>query len=324
MSRPTGGPTPEIFGLAEVDVPDPAHGEVQVRNLYMSLDPAIQGRLYAGNSYVPAFEVGAPLEARAVGEVIASNSPALKEGDLVLSSFGWREVFNAPAERVEKLDTLGLPPQAFLGIAGMTGLTAYVGLTRIAEVQASETVFISAASGAVGSAACQLAKARGCRVIGSAGSPAKVAFLEELGVDATIDYKAVPSLSKALAEAAPSGLDVYFDNVGGSHLEAAIARAKPFARFAICGMISAYNPSQPATGPRNLMLIPGKRLKLLGFLVGDHADLTKPFLDEIVGLHREGRLNMRETVFEGVERAPEAFLGLFTGANTGKMLVKLS
>jgi len=282
--------------------------------------------MYDGTSYAPPFTIGAPLEGRAVGEIVATAVDGYEVGDLVLSTFGWREVFNTESANLARLDVHGLPPQAFLGVAGIIGLTAYAGLVRIGRLKSSDTVFISAAAGAVGSAACQFAKARGCRVVGSAGGPKKTAFLKELGIDEVIDYKSVPSLPKALAAAAPGGIDVYFDNVGGAHLEAAIACANMRARFVICGMMdsqSVYNTQTPNPGPRNLMLMPGKRLMLEGFLAMDHQDLAPAFLDEVLALHKAGRLNLRETVMVGLERAPEALLGLFSGANIGKMLVKL-
>ena len=323
-SRPTGMPTEETFELQTVELPDPAPGEVQVRNHWMTVDPYMRGRMNDARSYVPPFEIGKPLQGGAVGEVIASRDPSLKEGDLVRSMFGWREAFNARASAVEKLDTHGLPPQAFLGGAGMPGMTAYVGLLHIASLKEGDTVFVSAAAGAVGSMVCQIAKLKGHKVIGSAGGPAKVAFLKELGVDAAIDYKAVPDLTEALRAAAPDGIDVYFENVGGEHLEAALSCARAFARFALCGMISQYNSTSPPQGPRNLMLAVGKRIRLQGFIVSDHASLAPAFLSDLSRWVAEGKIQWKETVLEGIENAPEAFLSLFRGDNLGKMLVKLS
>jgi NADPH-dependent curcumin reductase CurA len=324
-SRPVGAPTLETFDLAEVDVPAPALGEVQVRNLWMAVDPAMRGRMSEAKSYVPPFEVGAPLEGPAVGEVVTSQSPAFAPGDLVFSRLGWRELFNAPAAALGKRDGAALPPQAYLGFAGMTGLTAYVGLFRIAGLKAGETVFISAASGGVGSIACRLAKLAGAKVIGSAGGALKQSFLlGELGVDAAIDYKAEPNLTKALAAAAPEGIDVYFDNVGGDHLQAALAIAKPRARFALCGMISAYNATQPPAAPRNLVQAVIKSLRLEGFIALDHLDLEPELLQKVTAWHAEGRLRQVETVFEGLERAPEAMLALFSGDTLGRTLVRLA
>ena len=323
-SRPVGLPIAENFGLHTVDLPEPGPGEVQVRNHWMTVDPYMRGRMNDAKSYVPPFELGKPLQGGAVGEVVASSDPALKRGDLVRSMFGWREAFNAKAAAVEKLDTHGLPPQAFLGGAGMPGMTAYVGLLHIASLKDGDVVFVSAAAGAVGSMVCQIAKLRGHKVIGSAGGPEKIAFLKDLGVDAAIDYKAVPDLTEALRAAAPEGIDVYFDNVGGEHLEAALACARAFARFALCGMISQYNSTAPPTGPRNLMLAVGKRIRLQGFIVSDHASLAPTFLKDLSAWVAEGKIQWKETIREGIESAPEAFLSLFRGDNLGKMLVKLS
>jgi NADPH-dependent curcumin reductase CurA len=322
--RPVGTPVAADFELATVDLPDPAAGEVQVRNRWMTVDPYMRGRMNDAKSYAPPFQLGEAMTGGAVGEVTASKDPGLKPGDLVQSMFGWREAFTAPARAVQKLDTHGLPPQAFLGVAGMPGLTAYVGLLRIAGLKEGDIVFVSAASGAVGSLACQIARIKGCRVIGSAGGPDKVRFLkDELGVDEAIDYKAAANLSEALSKAAPEGIDVYFDNVGGEHLEAALSAARPFGRFTMCGMISQYNNSSPASGPRNLAFIVGKSLRLQGFIVTNHFDLAPAFLEDLSGWVAEGRIKWKETVMEGIEKAPDAFLALFSGENFGKMLVKL-
>ncbi|HEX8569698.1 MAG TPA: NADP-dependent oxidoreductase [Caulobacteraceae bacterium] len=322
--RPVGTPVLEDFELAEAEVPSPAAGHVQVRNAWMSVDPYMRGRMSDRPSYVPPFELGKAMQGGAVGEVVASQADGFAPGDLVLSMYGWREAYVAPSDQLQKLQTFGLPPQAFLGVAGMPGLTAWVGLLRIAELKGGETVFVSAAAGAVGSVACQIAKAMGCTVIGSAGGPEKVAFLREIGVDEAIDYKAEADLRAALSRTAPKGIDVYFDNVGGDHLEAAMAAARPYARLALCGMISQYNETEAAAGPSNMMLIVGKRLRLQGFIVSDHMKETPAFLQDMARWVQEGRVRSRETVEEGIENAPAAFLKLFTGENIGKMLVKLS
>jgi NADPH-dependent curcumin reductase CurA len=239
-------------------------------------------------------------------------------------SLGWREyaVLDAAATSPARTDLA--PAAAFLGSLGMTGLTAYAGLLRIAALKAGDVVFVSGAAGAVGSLVCQIAKAKGHRVIGSAGGPEKVAFLKEIGVDHAIDYKAEPDLTAAILAGAPDGVDVYFDNVGGAHLEAALNAAKQFARFAICGMISIYNAATPQPGPSNLALLIGKNLRMEGFIVSHHFDLMPKFIEDLSGWVRDGKVKWQETVFEGIEKAPEAFLGLFSGKNTGKMLVKLA
>jgi NADPH-dependent curcumin reductase CurA len=334
-SRPEGVPTADAFELATVEVPEPGPGEVQVKNLWMSVDPYMRGRMIDRKSYVPPFELGQPLQGGAVGEVVASNDASFAPGDLVTSMMGWREVFNTPAAplaqpsagqsaTLTRVDARGLPPQAFLGVAGMPGLTAYVGLLHIAALKEGDIVFVSAAAGAVGSIVCQIAKLKGHTVIGSAGGAEKIAFLESIGLDATIDYKKTPDLTAELARVAPKGIDVYFDNVGGAHLEAALASARPFGRFALCGMISQYNDTSPAPGPSNLMLAVGKSLRLEGFIVSNHAAAHRAaFARDIAAWIEAGKVTWKETVEDGIERAPEAFLKLFRGENVGKMLVKL-
>jgi NADPH-dependent curcumin reductase CurA len=323
-SRPVGAPTADNFELASVDLPAPGPGEVQVKNLWMTVDPYMRGRMNDARSYVPPFQIGEALQGGAVGEVVASNDPSLKAGDLVSTMFGWREGFNAPAGAVQKLETHGLPPQAFLGAAGMPGLTAYVGLLKIAALKAGDVVFVSAAAGAVGSIVCQIAKLKGHTVIGSAGGADKIAFLKEIGVDHAIDYKAVPNLTAALLEAAPQGIDVYFENVGGEHLEAALTAARPFARFALCGMISQYNATDAGPGTHGLIQAVGKSLRLEGFIVSNHFDQVPAFTKDLAGWAAEGKIKWKETVEHGLENAPAAFLKLFSGENLGKMLVKLA
>jgi NADPH-dependent curcumin reductase CurA len=323
-SRPVGEPTAANFDIATVTLPDPAPGEVQVRNTWMTVDPYMRGRMNDVKSYAPPFQIGEAMQGGAVGEVIASNDPAYKAGDAVQSFFGWREAFNAPAAAVQKLETHGLPPQAFLGVAGMPGLTAYVGLLKIAALKEGDVVFVSAAAGAVGQIVCQIAKLKGHTVIGSAGGAEKVAYLKEIGVDHVIDYKAEKDLTAALMNAAPNGIDVYFDNVGGGHLEAALMAARPFARFALCGMISQYNATDMGPGVRGLIMAVGRQIRLEGFIVSSHADMQPAFVRDMSAWIAEGKVKWRETIEEGVENAPAAFLKLFSGENLGKMLVKLN
>ena len=323
-TRPVGTPKAQDFEMAEVELPQPGQGEVQVRNLFMSVDPYMRGRMYDRPSYVPPFQLGQPMQGGAVGEVTASGAAELKPGDLVSSMYGWREGYVAKAADLQKVQTHGLPTQAFLGVAGMPGMTAYVGLLHIAGVKAGETVFVSAAAGAVGSVVCQIAKIKGATVIGSAGGPEKAAFLREIGVDQVIDYKAESNLTAALGRAAPKGIDVYFENVGGAHLQAALEVANPFARFAMCGSISGYNAERPEPGPTNLMLIVGKSLRLQGFIVSNHFDQMPAFQREMAEWIASGQVKWRETVDEGIQAAPGAFIKLFTGENLGKMLVKLA
>jgi hypothetical protein len=322
-SRPTGMPTHENFELATVELRDPAPGEVQVRNLWMTVDPYMRGRMNDVKSYSAPFELGKVMDGGAIGQVTASNDPGFKDGDLVQSGFGWREGFTASAKAVQKLDPRGLPVQAFLGAAGMPGLTAYAGLLRIAALKEGDVVFVSGGAGAVGSMVCQIAKAKGHKVIASAGGADKVAFLKSIGVDHAIDYKAEKDLNAAILAGAPDGIDVYFDNVGGAHLEAALNTAKLFARFAICGMISIYNATRPEPGPSNLAQLIGKNIRMEGFIVSHHYDMMPKYIEDLSGWVKDGKVTWKETVFEGLDKAPDAFLGLFTGENLGKMLVKL-
>jgi NADPH-dependent curcumin reductase CurA len=322
-SRPDGWPTPDNFALVEVPVPTPGPGQVLVRNLVMSVDPYMRGRMNDVKSYVPPFQVGAALDGGAVGEVIASAADSHKPGDIVLHGLGWREYALLDAEAARVVDPALAPVSAYLGVLGMIGLTAYAGLLDVAAMKPGESVFVSAAAGAVGGLAGQIAKLKGAaRVVGSAGSAAKVARLRELGFDAAFDYHDGP-VRQSLKAAAPEGIDVYFDNVGGDHLEAAIAALRTHGRVAICGMIAQYNATEPPAAPRNLALVIGKRLTLRGFLVMDHGGLREQFLGEMSGWLRSGQIRYDETVVDGLENAPEAFLGLLRGDNLGKMLVRL-
>jgi NADPH-dependent curcumin reductase CurA len=323
-SRPVGTPTADNFELATVELPAPGPGEVQIRNHWMTVDPYMRGRMNDVKSYSPPFQLGEAMQGGAVGEVTASNDPSLAVGDLVQSMNGWREVFNAPANTVQKLDTFGLPPQAFLGVAGMPGMTAWTGLLKIAALKDGDVVFVSGAAGAVGSIVVQIAKLKGHTVIGSAGGADKVAFLKSIGCDEVIDYKAEKDLTAALMRAAPKGIDVYFENVGGEHMDAALAAARPFARFALCGMISQYNSTGEMYGVKNLIAAVGKSIRLEGFIVSNSFHLLPEFLKDMSGWIAEGKIQWKETIDEGIENAPGAFLKLFKGENTGKMLVKLS
>ncbi|MFY1595178.1 NADP-dependent oxidoreductase [Micromonospora sp. WMMD737] len=322
-SRPQGWPTADNFRLVETEVPTPGAGQIVVRNRYVSVDPYMRGRMNDVRSYVPPFALDAPLDGGAVGEVVASEVEGLQPGDTVLHGLGWREYALLDARAARKVDPDLVPVSAYLSVLGMTGLTAYAGLLDVAGMKAGETVFVSAAAGAVGSLVGQIAKLRGAaRVVGSAGSAAKVERLRALGFDAAFDYHDGP-VRDSLKAAAPDGVDVYFDNVGGDHLEAAISAMKVHGRAAICGMIAQYNDTEPPAAPRNLALVIGKRLTLRGFLVGDHGHLRDEFVREMAGWLRDGRVSYDETVVDGIENAPEAFLGLLRGENLGKMLVRV-
>jgi NADPH-dependent curcumin reductase CurA len=320
-ARPQGEPQPSDFQLAEREVGEPADGELIVRNAFMSVDPYMRGRMNAGRSYAAPYEIGEPLYGGAVGEVVASRRDGFAPGDTVVHQFGWREY--STVRGAQKVDTSLAPASAYLGVLGMPGLTAYVGLLDIAGLRDGDVVFVSGAAGAVGSLAGQIAKLRGHHVIGSAGSAEKVAPVrEDLGLDAAFDYH--DGVAEQLREAAPDGIDVYFDNVGGDHLEAAIASLHDHGRVAMCGAISVYNATSPPPGPRNIFQVVGKRLTLRGFIVSDHVDRQAAFAEEVGGYLRDGRILFRETIVDGgVAAAPQAFIDLLRGANTGKMIVRL-
>ena len=321
MSRPQGAPTSDNFALKTLDLPKLDDGMVRVANRWLSVDPYMRGRMNDVKSYVPPFALDAPMEGGAVGEVVESRSDAVKPGDLVLHMAGWRDEAVLPASGVTKLPQLGVEPQAFLGNLGLTGGTAYFGLLDVAQAKEGDMVFVSAAAGAVGSAVVQIAKAKGMTVIGSARGTEKCEFVRSLGADAAIDYSDGP-IVKSLAAAAPKGIDVYFDNVGGDHLDAALALARNHARFAICGMIDSYNSGQPMA-LRYILRIIAARIRIQGFLFTDYMPRMGEFYAEMAPWIASGRVKSRDTIVEGLDRMPEAFFGLFEGANTGKMLVKL-
>ena len=321
-SRPSGVPTPDNFTLAQTDLKPLPDGHVLVRNLFMSVDPYMRGRMNEGKSYVPPFELGQPLEGGAVGKVIESRAKEYKVGDAVTSNFGWREYFIALPKDLHLVSQDIQPLSVYLGAVGMTGMTAWVGLNLV-EVNAGEVIYISGAAGAVGNMAGQLAKLRGARVIGSAGSTEKVKFLlEECGFDMAFDYKVGPVLEQ-LQQAAPDGIDVYFDNVGGASLEAALSVLRLKGRIIACGGISGYNEEKPKPGPANLFNMTTKRLTMKGLIVRDWLDHRTEFEQEVGGYFRAGKLKNKETVVQGIGRAVDAFIGLFAGKNVGKMVVKL-
>lgn len=324
-SRPHGWPVPENFRLAESALPELAEGQILVRNVAMSVDPYMRGRMNDAKSYSAPFALDAPLDGGAVGEVIASRSAERSVGDMVVHGLGWRDYAVLPAAANTKVDPTLAAPTAFLGALGMTGLTAYAGLTAVAAFKPGDTVFVSGAAGAVGSLVGQIAKNLGAgRVIGSAGSPEKVARLLELGFDAAFNYHdgaAKDLLQEALGEG--KGIDVYFDNVGGEQLEAAIALMNPHGRIAMCGAISQYNTTEAPAGPRNLAAAIGKQLTLRGFLVGSYQHLAPEFSAKMAQWLAAGTITFDETVVDGLENAPAAFIDLLRGANTGKMVVRI-
>jgi len=325
-ARPVGAPKSSDFQMTDVQLAPLQDGEVRVQNLYLTVDPYMRGRMNDVKSYTPPFALGETMTGGAVGRVTESRASGVNVGDLVLHDRGWRTHANVKAVQARVLKELpGVPLSAYLGVLGMPGLTAYAGLLRVAEFKAGDAVFVSGAAGAVGSAVGQIARLKGAsRVIGSAGSAEKVAYLtNDLGFDAAFNYKDGP-VAPQLKAAAPDGIDVYFDNVGGEHLEAAISSLNPQGHAAICGMISAYNATEAQPAPRNLAQIIGKQLTLRGFLVTPHYDLYSTFVQEIGGYLASGEMKFDETVVDGIDAAPDAFMGLLAGQNTGKMIVKLA
>ena len=316
-ARPKGMPQESDFELRETEHRELADGEVLVRNVFVSVDPYMRGRMSGIRTYVGPYEVGAPIDGGAVGRVIASRCDGLSEGDWVASMLGWCEAGVVEGARLRKLDPSLAPPSTALGVLGMTGFTAWVGLVEIAQVKEGETIYVSGAAGAVGSAAVQFAKLKGLHVIGSAGSDAKVEWLRSLGIEA-FNYRETRA-----KEALVDGIDVYFDNVGGEQLEAALTALRPFGRVAACGAISRYNDQQAEPGPRNLGFVVTKRLRLQGFIVSDHTPRFGDFMREVAPWVSEGEIECRETMVEGIEKVPAAFAGLFRGDNTGKMLVRV-
>ncbi|MGN6375569.1 MAG: NADP-dependent oxidoreductase [Sphingomonas sp.] len=321
--RPQGLPDRDVFELVERELPPVSEGQVRVRNRWLSVDPYMRGRMNDTKSYVPPFRLGEPMEGGAIGEVVESRADGFAPGDRVLHMMGWRDEAVVDARQAQKLPALDVPDQAFLGQLGIPGMTAYFGLLHVAAAREGDTVFVSAAAGAVGSTVVQIAKARGMTVIGSAGGGDKCAWVRTLGADATIDYKQPGiSLVDVLRSAAPDGIDVYFDNVGSDHLDAALAVARNNARFAMCGMIDIYNQAAPTT-LRYLGRVIQARLRLQGFIVSDFMPRIGEFQRAMAELLKAGRLHSQETIRDGLEATPGAFLDLFSGGNTGKMLVRL-
>ena len=322
VSRPSGLPGESNFTLAETELPPLPDGHVLVRNHFLSVDPYMRGRMNDKKSYRPPFELNQPLDGASVGEVVESRAAEFKPGDAVTSSFGWREYFHAPPAELHLVSQDIQPLSVYLGAVGMTGMTAWAGLNML-EVKAGDVIFISGAAGAVGNVAGQLAKLRGCRVIGSAGSDEKVKFLlEECGFDIAFNYKSGPTLEQ-LDRVAPDGIDVYFDNVGGESLEAALAVLRTHGRIIACGSISSYNDEKPQPGPTNLMNIVTKRLTMKGMMLMDWMDRRKEFEEEVGGYFQAGKVKNHETVVDGIDQAVSAFVGLFSGKNLGKMVVKV-
>ena len=323
-NRPEGLPRETDFELAEVALSEIGEGEILVQNIYMSVDPYMRGRMVDQRSYLPPFQLSQPLDGGCVGRVVESKNEQFQVGNFVLGMSGWREYYISDGTGLNKIDPKVAPIQAYLGTVGMPGLTAYCGLLEIGKPNEGETVFVSAASGAVGSVVCQIAKLKGCTVVGSAGSDEKVSWLlNEAGLDAAFNYKKADDIIAAVGNHCPKGIDVYFENVGGVHLEAALKYMKKFGRIVMCGMIAIYNAPYPVPGPSNLSNIIGKRLTVKGFLVGDYFSKIPQFYTDMGKWIAEGKIKWKETIVDGIENAPKAFIGLFKGENFGKMMVKI-
>ncbi len=322
VARPHGVPDEDLFELAEVTIADPEEGQVLIRNAFLSVDPYMRGRMNDMRSYVAPYALGEAMTGGAVGRVVESRNDRWPEGSWVVHQLGWREWALSDGHGLLRVDPSLAPVSTALGVLGMPGFTGWYGLTELGQPAQGETVFVSGAAGAVGSVAGQVAKLLGCRVIGSAGSPEKLEWLREIGFDEAFSYRERP-VHESLREVAPDGIDIYYDNVGGDHLEAAISSMNKFGRIVACGAISRYNDTEPAPGPRNLFMLFTKRLTARGFIISDHWDRIGDFLTVMGPWVAEGKVAYRETVVDGIDHAPRAFLGLLAGENIGKMLVKV-
>jgi len=324
-SRPSGAVSQQNFVLAESEVADPGPGQVLVRNIFMSVDPYMRGRMNDTRSYIPPFKLGEVLQAGVVGQVVTSNFEGLAEGDHVIGMLGWENYSLADGRTLRKVAAGPAPLSWYLGILGMPGMTAYVGLMKIAEAKPRDRVFVSAASGAVGSVVGQLARIHGCRVAGTAGSDEKVSLLKkEFGYHAAFNYKTSESLLGSIKDVCPDGIDVLFENVGGDLFEAALWNMRDYGRIALCGMIADYNAREPAPGPRGISLMIGRRLSLRGFIVTDHAEACDEYIRKASEWVASGNLVYHESIAEGIENAAQAFIDMLQGGNTGKQIVRLS
>ena len=324
-SRPSGWATADNFSVTEESVAEPADGEVLVRNLYMSVDPYMRGRMNDIKSYIPPFQVGEVLQAGVVGRAASSKFDGIAAGDYVMGMLGWENYSVSDGRLLRKIPSGSAPLSYHLGILGMPGMTAYIGLMKIAEAKPGDNVFVSAASGAVGSVVGQLAKIHGCHVAGSAGSDDKVALLtDEFGYDVAFNYKSSEALGDSVKNACPEGVDVLFENVGGEIFEAVLWNIRDYGRIALCGMIADYNIDEPQPGPRGMMLMIARRLTMRGFIVSDHPKWCEEYAGKAIGWLQQGKLTYRESITEGVKNAPQAFIDLLKGRNTGKQIVQLS
>ncbi|TNE66938.1 MAG: NADP-dependent oxidoreductase [Alphaproteobacteria bacterium] len=326
-SRPVGWPTAENFKLADAPIPEPAAGQMLLQVICMSVDPYMRGRMNDVKSYVPPFQIGEPLQAGVVGKVVASNGGKHPVGTYLTGMGLWANYMVTDGKGFQPVDPALAPLSYYLGILGMPGMTAYVGLKGVAEMKEGENLFVSAASGAVGQVVGQIGKIMGCHVAGSAGEDSKVAYLkDELGFDAAFNYKTAGNLPKAVRDACPNGVDVYFENVGGPIMEAVFANLNFNSRVALCGLIAAYNATMddmPA-GPRNMFMLVGRSVRMQGFIVSNYPDLCREWVGVGAGWIREGKLKYRESIAEGIENAPQAFIDMLAGKNFGKQVVRLA
>ena len=321
---PMGNPSLSHFDLKSETISLKNDDEVLVANKWISVDPYMRARMTERKNYKPPLEIGKPMEGTAIGEIIESKSNNFKKGDFVLSEFGWRDNFIAKSESLKKINPINVPIQTYLGPLGFTGHTAYIGLFRIAKIKQNQTILVSSAAGSVGSTVCQIAKILGCKVIASTGSDEKVEWLKkEIGVDHAFNYKKIDNLVLHFKDICPEGFDIYFDNVGGDFLEAAIFRMKNFGRIVICGRISQMNATSPGEGLKNMAHVLVKRLTIKGFLIFDHYDDYKDFENDMSNWVINKKIKWRETIVEGIENSPQAFLDLLNGKNIGKMIVKI-
>ncbi len=322
-SRPTGMPSADNFKTETVELPNPGNEEVLLQGLYYSVDPYMRGRMNDAKSYVPPFQVGLPLEGSVVAAVTSSNSAQFKPGDIVIGALPWQQQMVAPSKSLKVVDTSLAPASYYLGILGMTGLTAYFGLMHIGKPKAGETVVVSGAAGAVGLVVGQIAKIQGCRVVGIAGSDEKINLLKNtFGFDEAINYKTAEDISQAIADACPHGVDIYFDNVGGSISDAVISHINFHGRIPLCGQISLYNSEAQPTGPRLQPMLLTRSVLMQGFIIGNFREHFPEGMKQLATWVKEGKLSFRETILKGFDRLPEALLGLFSGENTGKMIVE--
>jgi NADPH-dependent curcumin reductase CurA len=323
-SRPVGLPTAANFRTEEVDLTEPGADSVLVKPLFISVDPYMRGRMNDAKSYVPPFQLGRPIDGGIVATVVESRSSLLRVGDTVVGSLPWATQSIEKADRLRKVDTGSVPAGYYLGVLGMPGLTAYVGLVEIAKPKAGETVVVSGAAGAVGIIVGQIAKIHGCRVIGIAGTDEKCHMLkEEFGYDGALNYKTSQNLKKDIAQLCPTGVDIYFDNVGGDISDAVIGNINFHARIALCGQIALYNSASPPVGPRLLPMLLTRSVMVQGFINGDYKATFPQAYRDLTAWVTDGKIKYRQTILKGFDKLPEAFLGLFTGANEGKMLVEV-